>query len=398
MSDHLTITGLSDVESQRRLTTDGPNVISAKSRRSLLAIALDSLREPMFMLLVAGGSLYLAMGKLSDGLLLLSFVLLVIGSTILQRRRTEKALDALRQLSSPRCTVIRDGRERRVSATELVRGDFVMLGEGDRVPADALLRQSTHLSVDESLLTGESVPVNKTPSAGALILGDPDSTQHCGLYCGTLITSGAGLAEIVATGNRTRVAAIGSALASIASGRSPLQQETDRIVKWLAAFGVLACVMAAIVYAITRGGDLDAWREGGLAGIAMAMSLIPEEFPVVLTVFLAVGAWHMSKRNVLTRYIPAIEALSAMNVLCVDKTGTLTRNQLQLTQLADVHSAINLDDISHLDNRFELLLSTALAATRPQSKDPLDRAIRVQAERLLPSASVNEAYCGTNTR
>ncbi len=385
MSDHLTITGLSDVESQRRLTTDGPNVISAKSRRSLLAIALDSLREPMFMLLVAGGSLYLAMGKLSDGLLLLSFVLLVIGSTILQRRRTEKALDALRQLSSPRCTVIRDGRERRVSATELVRGDFVMLGEGDRVPADALLRQSTHLSVDESLLTGESVPVNKTPSAGALILGGPDSTQHCGLYCGTLITSGAGLAEIVATGNRTRVAAIGSALASIESGRSPLQQETDRIVKWLAAFGVLACVMAAIVYAITRGGDLDAWREGGLAGIAMAMSLIPEEFPVVLTVFLAVGAWHMSKRNVLTRYIPAIEALSAMNVLCVDKTGTLTRNQLQLTQLADVHSAINLDDISHLDNRFELLLSTALAATRPQSKDPLDRAIRSQAERLLPS-------------
>lgn len=276
MSDHLTITGLSDVESQRRLTTDGPNVISAKSRRSLLAIALDSLREPMFMLLVAGGSLYLAMGKLSDGLLLLSFVLLVIGSTILQRRRTEKALDALRQLSSPRCTVIRDGRERRVSATELVRGDFVMLGEGDRVPADALLRQSTHLSVDESLLTGESVPVNKTPSAGTLILGDPDSTQHCGLYCGTLITSGAGLAEIVATGNRTRVAAIGSALASIESGRSPLQQETDRIVKWLAAFGVLACVMAAIVYAITRGGDLDAWREGGLAGIAMAMSLIPK--------------------------------------------------------------------------------------------------------------------------
>jgi len=383
VSDHLTINGLSDAEAQRRLADDGPNVISAQNRRVLLALALDSLREPMFILLVAGGSLYLAMGKLSDGLLLLSFVLLVIGSTILQRRRTEKALDALRQLSTPRCLVVRNGQERRISATELVRGDFILLGEGDRVPADALLRQSSHLSIDESLLTGESVPVDKTPSTEAT-LGEPSDVQHAGLYCGTLVTGGAGLAEVVATGNRTRVAAIGSALASIDSGRSQLQQETDHIVKWLAAFGVLACVMAAIVYAMTRGGDLNAWREGGLAGIAMAMSLIPEEFPVVLTVFLAVGAWHMSKRNVLTRYIPAIEALSAMNVLCVDKTGTLTRNQLQLVQLADMQRVIRLDNVDRLDNRFELLLSTALAATRAESKDPLDRAIRSEAERLIP--------------
>lgn len=383
MNDRLTPTGLSDAEARQRLVEHGPNIIAGRGRQPTLSVALDALREPMFLMLVAGGSLYLAMGKLSDGLLLLSFVLVVIGSTILQRRRTEKALDALRRMSSPRCLVIRDGRESRISASELVCGDLIMLGEGDRVPADALLRQSTHLSVDESLLTGESVPVDKTPSIDTVKLGEPSGDHPSSLYGGTLVTSGAGLAEIVATGQRTRVAAIGSALTSIDDARSPLQRETDRLVKWLASAGIVACIAAAITYALTRGGNLEAWREGGLAGIAMAMSLIPEEFPVVLTVFLAVGAWHMSKRNVLTRHIPAIEALSAMNVLCVDKTGTLTRNQLQLVHLADMTREVSLAAVDSLDEKFAKLLTVAAAATKPQSKDPLDKAIRHAAERLI---------------
>jgi Ca2+-transporting ATPase len=383
VSDRLTITGLSETEARQRLTEGGPNVITGRARPPTLTVALDALREPMFIMLVAGGGLYLAMGKLSDGLLLLSFVLVVIGSTILQRRRTEKALDALRQMSSPRCLVIRDGKEIRLSATELVCGDIIALGEGDRVPADALLRQSTHLAIDESLLTGESVPVSKAPSIGTVELGEPGGDHASSLYGGTLVTSGGGLAEIVATGARTRVARIGAALSHIDSDRTPLQKETDRLVRWLATAGIVACIGATVVFALTRGGDLAAWREGGLAGIAMAMSLIPEEFPVVLSVFLAVGAWHMSKRNVLTRHIPAIEGLSAMNVLCVDKTGTLTRNQLQLVHLADMSREVDLAAVDHLDSRFTTLLTTALAATKPQSQDPLDKAIRHAAERLM---------------
>ncbi len=386
MNDRLTTTGLSEAEARRRLADDGPNIIGGHARPPTLAVALDALREPMFIMLVAGGGLYLAMGKLSDGLLLLSFVLVVIGSTILQRRRTEKALDALRQMSSPRCLVVRDGNEIRISATELVCGDLVVLGEGDRVPADALLRQSTHLSVDESLLTGESVPVNKIPSAETVALSEPGGDQTSSLYGGTLVTSGAGLAEVVATGAHTRMARIGAVLTRIDSDRTPLQKETDRLVRWLASAGIVACIGAAVVFALTRGGDLNAWREGGLAGIAMAMSLIPEEFPVVLTVFLAVGAWHMSKRNVLTRHIPAIEGLSAMNVLCVDKTGTLTRNQLQLAHLADLTHEVNLAAVDHLDSRFSVLLAAAFAATKPQAKDPLDKAIRHAAERLIDLA------------
>lgn len=380
--DNLTTTGLSDLQARQRLTEDGPNIISGRTRQPTLAVAIDAMREPMFVMLVAAGGLYLAMGKASDGLLLLSFVLIVIGSTILQRRRTERALDALRQMSSPRCVVIRDGKEVRISATDLVRGDLVLLSEGDRVPADALLRHSTHLSVDESLLTGESIPVNKNPSAEAVALDEPGGDNGHSLYGGTLVTAGFGHAEIVATGQRTRIAAIGNTLTSIDTGRSPLQQETDRLVRWLASAGIAACIIAAITYALTRGGDTDAWREGGLAGIAMAMSLIPEEFPVVLTVFLAMGAWHMSKRNVLTRHIPAIETLSAMNVLCVDKTGTLTRNQLQLAHLADLNRELNLAAVDSLDPRFATLLTTAASATKAQSKDPLDKAIRHAAERL----------------
>jgi len=380
--DDLIVTGLSDPQARQRLAEDGPNVISERTRQPTLAVAIDAMREPMFLMLVAAGGLYLAMGKASDGLLLLSFVLVVIGSTILQRRRTDRALDALRQLSSPRCVVIRDGRELRISAIDLARGDVVLLSEGDRVPADALLRQSSHLSVDESLLTGESLPVTKSPSAEAVTLDEPGGENSHSLYGGTLVTGGFGYAEIVATGQRTRVADIGSALASIDTTRSPLQKETDRLVRWLATAGILACITAAITYAVTRGGDANAWREGGLAGIATAMSLIPEEFPVVLTVFLAMGAWHMSKRNVLTRHIPAIETLSAMNVLCVDKTGTLTRNQLQLAHLADLNGELNLAAVDSLDQRFSTLLITAVSATKAQSKDPLDKAIRHAAERL----------------
>ncbi len=390
MSDRLTILGLSETEARQRWVADGPNVIAGRTRPPTLTVALDALREPMFIMLVAGGGLYLAMGKLSDGLLLLSFVLVVIGSTILQRRRTEKALDALRQMSSPRCLVIRGGKEIRLSATELVCGDIIVLGEGDRVPADALLRQSSHLAIDESLLTGESVPVSKAPSTGTVELGEPSGDHPSSLYGGTLVTSGAGLAEIVATGARTRVARIGAALTHIDSDRTPLQKETDRLVRWLATAGIVACIGAAVVFALTRGGDLAAWREGGLAGIAMAMSLIPEEFPVVLSVFLAVGAWHMSKRNVLTRHIPAIEGLSAMNVLCVDKTGTLTRNQLQLAHLADMTHEVELAAVDHLDSRFATLLTTAFAATKPQSQDPLDKAIRHAAERLMGVTSCEQ--------
>ena len=248
------------------------------------------------------------------------------------------------------------------------------------------------MSVDESLLTGESVPVDKTPSTETVELQEPGGDQTSSLYGGTLVTSGSGLAEVVATGGRTRVAAIGAALTSIDSDRSPLQKETDRLVRWLAAAGILACIVGAVVFALTRGGDLNAWREGGLAGIAMAMSLIPEEFPVVLTVFLAVGAWHMSRRNVLTRHIPAIESLSAMNVLCVDKTGTLTRNQLQLAHLADMTHEVNLAAVDNIDSRFNTLLATAFVATKSQSKDPLDNAIRHAAERLLDATTDSEQH------
>jgi Ca2+-transporting ATPase len=196
-------TGLNDRTVRERLLADGPNELPSSKARGVLSIAVDVARQPMFMLLVVAGTLYLLMGKPGDALVLLGFVLVVMGITIIQERRTERALDALRDLSSPRALVLRMGRRQRIAGTDVVRGDILLLNEGDRVPADAILRRSSSLSVDESLLTGESVPVRKVPSDSARELDSPGGDELPSIFAGTLVTSGQGIAEVVATGVRS---------------------------------------------------------------------------------------------------------------------------------------------------------------------------------------------------
>ena len=295
---------------------------------------IEVVREPMFLMLVAAGALYLVMGSLGDALMLLGFVFVVMAITIVQERRTERALDALRDLSSPRALVIRGGIRRRIAGRDVARGDILVLSEGDRVPADAILRRAINLSVDESLLTGESVPVRKTPSSDAKSLERPGGDDLPSVYSGTLVTAGQGIAEVVNTGRRTELGKIGKALQQIQPEPTSLQKETGRLVRTLAIVGLAACGIVVVTYALTRGGTAQVWKEGLLAGIAMAMAILPEEFPVVLTIFLALGAWRISRSHVLTRRMPAIETLGAATVLCVDKTGTLTQNQMTLKTLA----------------------------------------------------------------
>ena len=315
---------------------EGPNELPAQKKRSLLTIGFEVVREPMFLMLVAAGSLYLLMGEPADALMLLGFVFVVMAITIIQERRTERALEALRDLSSPRALVIRDGVHRRIAGREVVRGDLVVLSEGDRVPADGLLRRGINLSADESLLTGESVPVRKVPSADARALDTPGGDDLPSVFSGTLVTAGQGIAEIVATGLRSELGKIGKALQQVEPEPTLLQKETGRLVRTFAIVGLMACALVVVAFALTRGGGADVWKQGFLAGIAMAMATLPEEFPVVLTVFLALGAWRISRSNVLTRRMPAVETLGAATVLCVDKTGTLTQNQMTLRQLAGV--------------------------------------------------------------
>ena len=377
------LTGLSEREAAARLARDGANELPSQRSRGLFAIVREVVREPMFLMLVAAGALYLVMGKLSDALLLLSFVFVVIAITVIQERRTEHALDALRDLSSPRAVGMRGRGRAGESGREGVAGDCVILAEGDRVPADAILRRATHLAVDESLLTGESVPVRKRPSATASTLDRPGGDDLPSLFSGTLVTAGQGVCEVICTAMHTELGRIGKALQQIEPETTPLQTETGRTVRSLALVGLCACLAVVVIYALTRGSDWQAWKEGALAGIAMAMAILPEEFPVVLTVFLALGAWRISKSRVLTRRMPAIEALGAATVLCVDKTGTLTQNHMTVARLFVDGDAVDLRaNATQIPERFRSLLETAALASRADPFDPMERALHDAVNRL----------------
>ncbi len=390
--------GISESTAATRLTTDGPNELPSQRRRSVLAIVFQVLREPMLLLLVAGSVLYLLTGEPGDAVMLSLFVLIVIAITTVQEVRSERALERLKELSSPRSLVIRDGVERRVASRELVRGDVVVLSEGDRVPADGLVRSCINLTIDESLLTGESMPVSKQPAAHEQPVQPPFASTAASIFSGTLVTAGQGQVEILATGSRTELGKIGTALRDIKSEPTALKRETNRLVRVFALVGAIACVAAVIIYALTRGGSGAAWKQGLLVGIATAMAVLPEEFPMILTVFLALGAWRMAKHNVLTRQMQAVEMLGAATVLCVDKTGTLTQNQMTLRALSTAGSIQMLTlPQSNLAEPFRALLNIAVHASTALPFDSMDKAVRnathaVLGEVISPSFQLLRVY------
>ena len=323
-------TGLTDQDAERRLRQGGYNELPSGGKRSGIRIALDVAREPMFLLLLACGSLYLALGDPEEALMLLGFVFVVAGLTIFQERKTERTLEALRNLSSPRALVIRSGIQKRIPGREVVPEDVILVREGDRVPADSILVECTNLSVDESLLTGESVAVRKTAGTVDGAYAPPGGDDLPWLFSGTLVVQGQGVAVVRATGPATEIGKIGKALATIEMENTPLQQQTARLVKILALAGGGMCLLVTALYVITKGDLLN----GLLAGLTLGMALLPEEFPVVLSIFLALGAWRLSQHRVLTRRIPAVETLGSATALCVDKTGTLTLNCMSVGTLA----------------------------------------------------------------
>jgi Ca2+-transporting ATPase len=404
--DLTTAVGLSDDEVVERLQADGFNELPASKPRSLFAIAFEVVREPMFLLLVASGSIYLAVGDLTEGLLLLAFVFVVMGITLYQQRRTERALEALRDLSSPRALVIRNGGRKRIPGREVVRDDLVMLAEGDRVPADAVLLETTGLSVDESLLTGESVAVRKravsaeqglppqsadvsggigrgpagAPSAKAASPARPGGDDQPFVFSGTLVVQGQGVARVCATGLNTELGNIGRALQTVEPEDTAIQRETGQLVRRLAAGGAVLCVVVVVVYGLTRGN----WLGGLLAGITLAMAVLPEEFPVVLTIFLALGAWRLSQRRVLTRRVPAIETLGAATVLCVDKTGTLTLNQMTVRRISASNRVHEVRaDRQDLPEPFHETVEFAILASHRDPFDPMEKAFRQLGKRYL---------------
>ncbi len=321
--------GLSEAEARARLKAEGYNELPRADRRTPLRIVAEVLREPMLALLLIGGAVYMVLGDLKEAIILLAFATLSVVITVVQETRTERVLEALRDLTSPRALVIRDGEQKRIAGREVVRGDLMLLAEGDRVPADAVLIQSHDLQTDESLLTGESVPVRKiagTPSSEAHRPGGDDLPT---VFSGSLVVRGSGTAEVTATGPRSEIGRIGQSLRTLETEPPRLQAETTRLVRLCAIAGGVLCLLTVVLYGTMRGGWLDAI----LAGIALGMAMLPEEFPVVLTVFMAMGAWRISRARVLTRRAAAIETLGSATVLCTDKTGTLTENRMTIAEV-----------------------------------------------------------------
>jgi Ca2+-transporting ATPase len=389
------IAGLSGSDAAQRMAEEGPNELPSSRRRGILAVAFEVIREPMFLLLVACGVVYLFLGEPKEAMMLLGFVFVIMGITIIQERRTERALDALRDLSSPRALVIRDGQHKRIAGREVVRGDMIILSEGDRVPADAILRYSTNLSADESLLTGESVTVRKVASQEVQTLSRPGGDDLPAVFSGTMITQGQGVAEVTAAGLRTEIGKIGKALQTLEPEQTMLQKETGRLVRNLALVGLSLCAVVVVVYALTRGNTALAWKQGFLAGITAAMALLPEEFPVVLTIFLALGAWRISKKRVLTRRIPAIETLGAATVLCVDKTGTLTQNRMSISKLCVNGSVFDANDPASkaLPEEFHRLVEFGILASKKDPFDPMEKALReLGAQRLAKTEHLHENF------
>lgn len=373
--------GLTDAEAASRLAARGPNELPASRTRSLAGLLLDVLREPMILLLCASGGVYLVLGDLREAIALLGSILVVVGISLAQSRKTERALEALREFASPRALVVRSGVEKRIPGREVVEGDLVRLAEGDRVPADGIVLDAANLSVDESLLTGESVPVRKAAGAETDTLAAPGGDDTPGVFSGTLVVAGHGLARIAATGSRTALGRIGHAIAGVTPEQTPLQRETARLVRVLAIVGGTACAAVVLLYGLLRG----AWIQGLLAGLALALALLPEEFPVILTVFLALGAWRLSRRKVLTRRVAALEALGSINVLCVDKTGTLTENRMSVGILSAGGARWEVERRrgEPLPEEFHELAEFALLASQKTTFDPMDLAISAFGQTAL---------------
>ncbi len=373
--------GLSAGDARARLEAEGFNELPSDRRPGMIGSVVDVVREPMFLLLLTCGIIYAYLGDLQEALILLGFVVLVAAITLYQERKTERALAALCDLTSPRALVIRDGVRQRIPGRDVVRGDLLVLSEGDRVAADAAMVSCINVSVDESLLTGESVPVGKTAWDGVTAMDRPGGDDQPFVFAGTLITHGYGTAVVQRTGAHTEMGTIGKALQAAGPERSALQRETTALVRWFALIGVALCAVVVAAYGMTR----TEWVNGFLAGLTLAMAIMPNEFPAVLTVFLALGAWRIAQQQVLTRRVPALETLGSATVLCVDKTGTLTLNQMAVQKLCvgEVLYDVPADGATPLPEELHELVEFGVLASQHDPFDPMEKAFHALGERRL---------------
>lgn len=357
--------GLTQEQARKILENEGRNELPQKQKKTFLKTVWEIISEPMFALLVTAGAIYLVLGETEDAAILMGFVLISIGLTIFQQTKSDRALESLKELSAPKAWVIRDHYPCRIPSTEVVRGDLILLEEGDRVIADARLIEAYDLQVDESQLTGEALPVSK--AVNLQNINDPLNQ----IFSASMVVRGSGKAIVTQTGAFTEIGKIGKSLSTVKEVKSPLSLEVKFLIKSFALLGILLSLLVWMIYGLTH----QNWLQGLLAGITMAMALLPEEFTVILTVFMALGVWRISRQHVLTRQPAVIETLGNVNILCVDKTGTLTQNRMSVQYLASLHSIWNFQtDTSSPPREIEEILKYAVLASEKDAFDPMEKA------------------------
>lgn len=377
------IQGVSEAQAAERIKTEGYNELPSQKNKSIFHILWEVVREPMLLLLIGSGLVYLILGEVQDALMLMSFVVVVVGITFYQERKTERVLEALRNLSSPRALVMREGQQKRISGRDVVREDIIILKEGDRVPADATILSCSNLCVDESLLTGESISVRKAPWDNKEAVKRPGGDDLPFVYSGTLVVGGRGVAQVSAIGSHTEIGKIGKALLNITEEETLLKKETGKIVRNFSIAGIILCVLVVVIYGFTRAD----WLKGILAGLTLSMAMLPEEFPVVLIIFLTLGAWRISKKNVLTRRAHAIETLGAATVLCSDKTGTITHNAMQLKTVCvdEKMFDISIERNCILPEELHSIIEYGILASQKDPFDPIEKEVHKVGDFFLSS-------------
>jgi Ca2+-transporting ATPase len=338
---HSSFAGLSDEEARKRLEQYGPNELTEGQRVSPLKIFFDQFKSFLIIILLVAIGLSAVLGQAIDAIVIGVIVLFASGLGFIQEYRAERAMEALKRMAAPLATVIREGEEHEILAREVVPGDIIVLSTGDRIPADARIMETANLKVDEAPLTGESVPVEKTVS---VLEEDVEVAERKNMvYMGTAAVYGRGVGVVTAIGMETEFGTIAQMLQTVEITKTPLQGNLDRMGKWIAIGALALCTLLGII-GILRGHQV---LEMLIWGISLAAAAVPEALPAVVTIGLAIGVQRMVRRNALVRRLPVVETLGCTTVICSDKTGTLTQDQMTVRRLWVVDKTIEVTGVGY---------------------------------------------------
>lgn len=348
--------GLTDAEVAASHKQHGPNALYFRPKRQIVHILLEIFREPIFLLLVVACGLYFAIGDNTEAWLMVASICFVVAIEIVQEFRSEKALEALRQYAQPKARVRRNGREIAVPTEEIVVGDLVLFAEGERLPADGVVVQHNDLTVDEAVLTGESLPATKSINSG-----------EDRLFQGTVVATGMGIARVEAVGSATEFGKLGKSIEAIEPEPTPLQLQIDRFVRQMMLAGLLAFVLVFAINYYYVGQAVAAL----LFSLSLAMAILPSEIPVAFAAFMALGAYRMTKQKILVKQPRTVESLGSATVICLDKTGTITENRMSVAEVVDY-------------TEHKRCLEYAMWASEPKPFDAMEQAIHTAYAEQTP--------------